>query len=181
MTVTAEEGETDGGETGGGETDGGGTDKEEAEVPEGITTFVFDGNKVTVVEGADTNYGIVDKAGDDVYTDNGDAESAVIKAKDGSDVTIGGTGTLIVNGNGKNGIKAATKLTIEDVNLSVTAPNNAIASDTEMTINSGTISVESGNDGIKSSNDDAPIGSITIEGGDITVNSTGDCIVATIR
>ena len=76
---------------------------------------------------------------DDIYTDNGNAENAVIKAKAGSDVTIGGTGTLIVTGNGKNGIKAANKLTIEDVNLTVTAENNAIASDTEMLIKSGTI------------------------------------------
>ena len=240
---------------GSGEEPGGGDeDPDETTLPEGITTFVFDGSKITVIEGTDTNYSIVNMAGDeieaagtdtdgnayyiaadsdvaaveiakkggsyafegtasdssisvkkdstakvsilsvagttntltdnaynndDIYTDNSNAENAVIKAKDGSDVTIGGTGKLIINGNGKNGIKAATNLTIEDVDLTVKSVNNAIASDTEMTIKSGTINVESGNDGIKSCNDEAPIGSITIEGGNITVDSVGDCIVAT--
>lgn len=240
---------------GSGEEPGGGDENpDETTLPEGITTFVFDGSKITVIEGTDTNYSIVNMAGDeieaagtdtdgnayyiaadsdvaaveiakkggsyafegtasdssisvkkdstakvsilavagttntltdnaynndDIYTDNSNAENAVIKAKDGSDVTIGGTGKLIINGNGKNGIKAATNLTIEDVDLTVKSVNNAIASDTEMTIKSGTINVESGNDGIKSCNDEAPIGSITIEGGNITVDSVGDCIVAT--
>ena len=258
VTATTEgSGEEPGGgeESGSGEEPGGGDeDPDETTLPEGITTFVFDGSKITVIEGTDTNYSIVNMAGDeieaagtdtdgnayyiaadsdvaaveiakkggsyafegtasdssisvkkdstakvsilsvagttntltdnaynndDIYTDNSNAENAVIKAKDGSDVTIGGTGKLIINGNGKNGIKAATNLTIEDVDLTVKSVNNAIASDTEMTIKSGTINVESGNDGIKSCNDEAPIGSITIEGGNITVDSVGDCIVAT--
>ena len=116
---------------------------------------------------------------DDNYPENAAAENAVIKAKAGCDVIIGGTGTLEVIGNGKNGIKAANKLTIQDVNLLVRAENNAIASDTEMMIQSGTFQLESGNDGIKSCNDDAPVGRIRIEGGNFTIDSVGDCIVAT--
>lgn len=41
------------------------------------------------------------------YPDNADAENAVIKCKDRArQVTIGGTGTLTVTANGKNGIKS---------------------------------------------------------------------------
>ena len=42
------------------------------------------------------------KNNDDNYPDNADAENAVLKCKDGSQVTISGSGTLKIIANGKN-------------------------------------------------------------------------------
>ena len=60
---------------------------------------------------------------DDVYTDTTtypDIENAVIKCKDGSNVTIGGTGTINVNAYGKNGVKGGADLYEEDENGNAT-------------------------------------------------------------
>ena len=43
-----------------------------------------------------------EKNNDDNYPDNEDAENAVLKCKDGSQVTISGSGTLKIIANGKN-------------------------------------------------------------------------------
>ncbi|MBR1530996.1 MAG: carbohydrate-binding domain-containing protein, partial [Eubacterium sp.] len=91
-----------------------------------------------------------EKNNDETYTDNTEAENAVIKTKDGSDVTICGTGTININSNGKNGIKggAATdtegdaSLTIKDVTLNITAnADDGLKSDQELNILSGSVTV----------------------------------------
>lgn len=63
---------------------------------------------VTILAAEGTENALTDAAANngDNYPDNADAENAVIKCKDGSQVTIGGTGTLTVTANGKNGIKS---------------------------------------------------------------------------
>ena len=93
-----------------------------------------------ILEGIST---ITDKETDETSSD---FEGAGIKFKSGSNLTISGTGTLIVNGNIKNGIKGAS-----GSNLII---NNGIAADGSVTINGGTFNVEtSDGDGIKSDPD----------------------------
>ena len=109
---------------------------------------------------------------DDVYTDETlypDIENAVIKCKDGSNVTICGTGTINVTANGKNGVKggydlyeededgnvtdtllSTASLTIKDVTLNIVASvNDGLKSDKVLSILSGTITVSAADDGIK--------------------------------
>ncbi len=82
-----------------------------------VTILAADGTTNTLTDAAENN--------DDTYPDNENAENAVLKCKDGSTVTLGGTGTLNITANGKNGIKsgAATEedgeasLTIRDLTL----------------------------------------------------------------
>ena len=110
---------------------------------------------------------------DDVYTDEElypDIENAVIKCKDGSNVTICGTGTINVTANGKNGVKGGydlyeededgnatetllseASLTVKEVTLNITASvNDGLKSDKELNILSGNITVSAADDGIKS-------------------------------
>lgn len=164
---------------------------------------------VSIVAAAGTINTLTDseKNNDETYTDNTEAENAVIKTKDGSDVTICGTGTININSNGKNGIKggAATdtegdaSLTIKDVTLNITAnAGDGLKSDQELNILSGSVTVSAADDAIKSDlalnigaeNTEGPVINITkseegIEGaviniysGSITVHSTDDGINA---
>ena len=87
---------------------------------------------VTAAEGTENTLADTEYNNDDEHPENENAENAVIKCKDGSDVTLCGSGTLNINANGKNGIKsgASTKeegeasLTIEEITLNITAPVN---------------------------------------------------------
>ena len=106
------------------------------------------GSGVTIVAAAGSINNLADDPynNDDVYTDETtypDIENAVIKCKDGSNVTISGTGTINVTAYGKNGVKggadlyeedadgnytdvllSAASLTIEDVTLNVSIQHN---------------------------------------------------------
>lgn len=144
---------------------------------------------------------------DDNYPDNSDAENAVIKCKDGSAVTLGGTGALTVTANGKNGIKsgAATEedgeasLTIRDLTLHINAPvNDAINAEQLLNVESGTLTIDAADDAIHcdmilnigADGTDGPTIDITscyegLEGaelnvpsGNITINASDDCLNA---
>ena len=116
-----------------------------------------------------------------------DFEGAGIKFKSGSNLTISGTGTLIVSGKIKNGIKGASgsNLIINSGTFNVSCPNNGIAADGSVVINGGTFNIETTEgDGIKSDPDygDADsIGSVTITDGVFNINSFNDGIQAKDR
>lgn len=92
-----------------------------------------------------------------------DAENAVIKCKDGSQVTLSGSGTLNVNAKGKNAIKSGATtedegtayLTVKNLTLNIDATGSTTANDginAEQTLNilSGNINVKANDDGIHS-------------------------------
>ena len=131
----------------------------------GVTIFVMEDTENSLSDDEYNN--------DDVYTEEDlypDIENAVIKCKDGSQVTICGTGTLTITANGKNGIKggadlyeedeegnaeetllSAASLTIQEVTLNITADvNDALKSDQVLNILSGSITISAADDGIKS-------------------------------
>ncbi len=96
---------------------------------------------------------------DETHTENTEAENAIIKGKDGSKITLTGTGTLNIVSNGKNGIKggATTEtegdayITIENITLNITANvNDALKTDQELNILSGNITIFAQDDAIKS-------------------------------
>lgn len=132
---------------------------------------------VTILAAEGTENALTDAAANngDNYPDNADAENAVIKCKDGSQVTIGGTGTLTVTANGKNGIKSGATtdeestawLVIEDLTLTINAPVNDAAS---LTVKSGTITIDAGDDALHADYALA-IGESGTAGPTITINS----------
>lgn len=164
---------------------------------------------VTIVAASGTTNTLTDSAynNDDNYPDNGNAENAVIKCKDGSQVTICGAGTINIAANGKNGIKSGATtdeegeawMQIQDVTLNITASvNDGINAEQLLTIASGTITVNAADDGIHSdyilnvgaegttgptisigsSYEGLEAATLNIDSGNLTIQSTDDCLNA---
>ena len=164
-----------------------------------VTICAANGSVNVLTDSAENN--------DESYPDNADAENAVIKCKDGSRVTLCGTGSLTVNAKGKNGIKSGAStaeegeasLTIRELALTIDAPvNDAVNAEQLLTIESGTLNISAGDDALHSDlalnigadGTAGPTITITdcyegIEGatlniysGDITINAADDCLNA---
>lgn len=165
----------------------------------GVTLVIADGSVNTLTDSEQNN--------DDNYPDNTDAENAVLKCKDGSQVTICGGGTLNINANGKNGIKSGATtdgegeawLLIREATLNIQAPvNDAINAEQLLTVESGTLNIAAADDGVHcdyvlnigTADGDGPTITITdcgegLEGatlnvysGNITIHSEDDCLNA---
>lgn len=101
------------------------------------------GSGVTIVAAAGSVNNLADDQynNDDYYTDETtypDIENAVIKCKDGSNVTISGTGTINVNAYGKNGVKGGADLYEEDADGNYT---DVLLSAASLTIQDVTLNV----------------------------------------
>ena len=115
--------------------------------------------EVTIVAASGTTNTLTDSAknNDESYPGNENAGNAVIRCKDGSTVTLCGSGTLNIAANGKNGIKSGAttdeegeaSLTIRGLTLNITASvNDAINAEQELNIESGTLSIAAKDDAI---------------------------------
>ena len=164
-------------------------------------------SEVTIVAAAGTENTLTDTEANN--TDNGgeDAENAVIKCKDGSNVTLCGTGTLNVVANGKNGIKSGASteddgeasLTIRELTLNITAPvNDAVNAEAALNVESGTLTIAAGDDAlhcdytlnigaentqgpnitITTCNEGLEGATVNIYSGDVSIEASDDCINA---
>ena len=165
----------------------------------GVTIVAQDGT-ANILSDTETNNG-------DSYPDNTNAENAVIKCKDGSQVTLCGSGSLTVNANGKNGIKSGATtdeegeawLVIRDLTLTISAPvNDAINAEASLTILSGDLTIDAGDDAVHSDyyltvgaagtdgptitvnscNEGLEAADLSIAGGNITIHAGDDCLNA---
>lgn len=165
----------------------------------GVTIVAQDGT-TNILSDTETN-------NDDSYPDNTNAENAVIKCKDGSQVTLCGSGSLTVNANGKNGIKSGATtdeegeawLVIRDLTLTISAPvNDAINAEASLTILSGGLTIDAGDDAVHSDyyltvgaagtdgptitvnscNEGLEAADLSIAGGNITIHAGDDCLNA---
>lgn len=163
--------------------------------------------EVTIEAAAGTVNTLSDTEANNDGSNDSNTENAVIKCKDGSQVVLCGTGELILQANGKNGIKsvASTKtegdasLTIRELTLTIDAPvNDAVNAESILNVENGTLEISAGDDALHSDGElnigadgtDGPSISITscyegLEGtvvnifsGDIDLQSTDDCINA---
>ena len=106
-----------------------------------------------------------------------DEPNAAIFSKD--DLTINGTGTLIVNGNYNHGIFSKNDLKITGGTINVTSVNDAIKGKDLVAVLDAEITINAGGDGIQSSNsEDASKGFILIEGGTFMITAGTDAIQA---
>ena len=150
-----------------------------------VTILVEDDTQTTLTDAAENNK--------DTCPDNANAENAVLKCKDGSQVTLCGGGTLNIVANGKNGIKSgaatagegAASLTIRELTLNITAlVNDAINAEQTLNLESGTLNIAAGDDAVHSDyvlvvgaeNTDGPTINISqccegLEGAELTVAS----------
>ncbi len=96
-----------------------------------------------------------------------------------NDLTINGSGKLIVNGNYSKGIKTKDDLKITGGDIEVNSVDNGIVGRDLVAVNSGNITINAGGDGIKSTNDaDTTKGFIAIEGGKFNIEAEQDGIQA---
>lgn len=113
-------------------------------------------------------------------------ENAAIKVKSGAALAIGGTGTLTVDGNAKNGIKGAADavITVAEGKLNINAADDGLSCDDELNITGGTLSITAGGDAVKASPDTGEnpdttsLGNVTISGGTLTLSAAEDGIQA---
>lgn len=162
---------------------------------------------VTIEAAAGTVNTLSDTEANNDGSNDSNTENAVIKCKDGSQVVLCGTGELILQANGKNGIKSGAStetegdasLTIRELTLTIDAPvNDAVNAESILNVESGTLEISAGDDALHSDGElnigadgtDGPSISITscyegLEGtvvnifsGDIDLQSTDDCINA---
>lgn len=114
-----------------------------------VTIVAADGSVNALSDSAENN--------DDEYPENENAENSVIKCKDGSNVTLCGTGTINITASGKNGIKSGATtdaegeatLTIKELTLNISAPvNDAINAEQLLNIESGTLNISAADDAL---------------------------------
>lgn len=115
-------------------------------------------------------------------------ENAAVKVKSGAALAIGGTGTLTIDGNAKNGIKGAADavITVAEGKLNINAANDGLSCDDELNITGGTLSITAGGDAVKASPDTGDtenpdttsLGNVVISGGTLTLSAAEDGIQA---
>ncbi|MDF2715871.1 MAG: dockerin type 1 [Paenibacillus sp.] len=113
-----------------------------------------------------------------VYPDaSTDEPNSAIFSK--ADLTINGSGKLVVQANFNNGITSKDKLKITGGTLEIHAVDDGLMGRDEVAVQDGEITIESGGDGIKSTNDtDADKGFVAISGGTFNIKSGKDGIQA---
>ncbi len=106
----------------------------------------------------------------------GEPNSAIFSK---SDLTINGTGSLMVNANYKNAITSKDELKIISGNITVNSITDGIQGRDFVAIKNGVVNINAQKDGIKSTNDeDAGKGFVLIEGGTVNITSQEDGIQA---
>ena len=129
---------------------------------------------VTLAEGS-TN--VLSDGSEYVLEENSDEPYATLFSKD--DLTINGTGTLVIQGNYRHGICSKDDLVITGGTIQVTASEDALRGRDCVKILDGTFNLESGQDAIKSNNDeDGTKGFVSVDGGTFTINAGDDAVHA---
>lgn len=127
-------------------------------------------------------------------------DGAALKAKANSQVYVTGDGTLVINGNAKNGIKAGddSSLVFDGVTVNITAANDGINANYDLALLSGSFTIAAGDDAIHadhiltvgsedgtgptinvtSSNEGLEGTVVNIYGGNVSINAADDAINA---
>lgn len=104
-----------------------------------------------------------------------DEPNSAIFSKD--DLTINGTGKLVVQGNYNNGITSKDKLKITGGTLDIHAIDDAMMGRDLVAVQEGSMTIEAGGHGIKTTNDtEGSEGYIDIAGGSFNINSGKDAL-----
>lgn len=115
---------------------------------------------------------------EETYT--ADEPNACVFSK--KDLTICGSGTLIVDASTNNGIGTKNDLKLKGGTIKVTAPNNALKGNESVTLSGADVTAISGGDGVKSDcTDEVGKGYVEIKSGKLTITSTDDGIQASQR
>ncbi len=132
-----------------------------------ISVLKADDVAVHLVEGTTNKLSDTSK-----YPEDADVNAALFSEED---LTISGTGTLEVTGNGNDGITSEDDLVILSGTIKVTAVDDGIRGKDSLTVANGNITVTAGGDGLKADNEDEGTrGYMNLAGGKITVSAGDD-------
>ncbi|HSN78151.1 MAG TPA: carbohydrate-binding domain-containing protein [Anaerolineae bacterium] len=139
--------------------------------------FIANAEAVEIVL-ADETVNTVSDAAAYVFADPADDEpNAAIFSK--ADLTISGSGSLLVMGNYNDGIASKDGLVIGGGAITVNAADDGIRGKDYLVIEDGQITVTAQGDGLKSDDEeDATKGYIAVENGVIAITAGGDAIIA---
>lgn len=114
-----------------------------------------------------------------IYASSEDDEpNAALFSKD--DLSISGTGSLVISANYEDGIASKDGLIINNGTIEIVAEDDGVRGKDYLMINDGDITIDAGGDGMKSNNDeDAALGYILIKGGSFDIDAATDAIQAT--
>ena len=142
----------------------------------GPALYVRSADKVTITLAEGTVNTLSDGLSYEI-TDSGSTLDAAVFSK--ADLTVNGSGTLVVNGNYKHGIVSKDNLIISSCKMQIAAKNVGLNGKDCVKINGGTLTIDAGSDGIRSDNDkDSSRGYIYLHGGKIEITAGKDGIQA---
>ncbi|MBQ3126762.1 MAG: carbohydrate-binding domain-containing protein, partial [Clostridia bacterium] len=102
---------------------------------------------------------------------------AVIFARD--DLTLNGTGALVIDSPAGHGVAAKDELVIAGGSYTVTAAGHGFSANDSICLSGAVLNVTAGKDGLKAEHDeDALLGYIVVERGEVTVTADGDGLSA---
>lgn len=137
--------------------------------------YVKQADKVFVTL-ADGSLNTLTNGGSFTAIDENDVD-AVIFSKD--DLTLNGTGSLIVNSPAGHGVVGKDEVTITGGSYEITAAKTAISANDVLAVADGAFQLTAGTNGMRAKNDDASLGNIYLAGGSFKVTADGDCVSAT--
>ncbi|WP_416977824.1 carbohydrate-binding domain-containing protein [Streptomyces sp. T028] len=110
------------------------------------------------------------------YAEDAEVNAALFSA---GDLTVGGGGTLTVQGNGNDGIVSKDGLVLASGTVRVTAADDGVRGKDYLVVQDGELTVDAGGDGLKSDNeDDEDSGYVSVTGGTVDVTAQGDGVAA---
>lgn len=137
--------------------------------------YVLEADKVFITTASGSENTLAN-GGEYVAIDDNNID-AVIFAK--SDLTLNGTGTLIVNAAAGHGVVSKDDLVFTSGTYEITAEKQGLSGKDSIRIANGTYTITSGKDGIHAENtEDSSLGFLYISGGTFTINADGDGISA---
>lgn len=101
---------------------------------------------------------------------------AVIFAKD--DLTINGSGALLITSPGGHGVVGKDEVTICGGSFEITSAKTAISGKDSLSVSSGVFKLIAGTDAMKSENDDTTLGNVYLAGGSYNFSADGDGVSA---
>lgn len=141
--------------------------------PGGAAIAVTDAKQVTVILADGSQNKLSDASS---YADGAEVNAALYSK---ADLTITGTGSLSVRGNGNDAIASSDGLDVQSGTITVDAVDDGIRGKDYLIISGGTVTVTAGGDGLKADNaEEADSGYVAIGGGSVKVTAKGDGIEA---
>lgn len=137
--------------------------------------YILQSDKVFITTAADTT-NTLSNGGTFTAIDENNIDAAIFSKED---VTLNGSGTLVVTSPGGHGIVSKDSLTVTSGSYEINCASHALAGKDDVCIANADFTIVSGKDGIHAENDDdASSGFVYVQSGTFDINAEGDGLSA---